>query len=104
MAPTIERIGSGCASNPMRVLISLTAPMQGLRHDKQNADCRCSKMVGYRDPTYWLRNDWYEPCPVQYRFLLYRHLSLVCCWIYVERQSDNGSPHWGICFAASWLS
>ena len=26
VAPTIERIGSGCASNPMRVLISLTAP------------------------------------------------------------------------------
>ena len=61
-------------------------------------------MVGYRDPTYWLRNDWYEPCPVKYLFLLYRHLSLVCCWIYVEGQSDNGSPHWGVCFAASWLS
>ena len=26
MAPTIERIDSGCASNLMRVLISLTAP------------------------------------------------------------------------------
>jgi len=26
VAPTIERIGSGCASNPMRVLIRLTAP------------------------------------------------------------------------------
>ena len=26
MAPTIERIGSGCPSNPMRVLIRLTAP------------------------------------------------------------------------------
>ena len=27
MAPTIERIDSGCASNPMRVLIRLTAPL-----------------------------------------------------------------------------
>jgi hypothetical protein len=26
VALTIERIGSGCASNPMRVLIRLTAP------------------------------------------------------------------------------
>ena len=42
--------------------------------------------------------------PYNIVFLLYRHLSLVCCWIYVERQSDNGSPHWGVCFAASWLS
>ena len=27
VAPIIERIGSGCASNPMRVLIRLTAPL-----------------------------------------------------------------------------
>ena len=27
MAPIIERIDSGCASNPMRVLIRLTAPI-----------------------------------------------------------------------------
>jgi len=27
MAPIIERIGSGCASNPMRVFIRLTAPL-----------------------------------------------------------------------------
>jgi hypothetical protein len=26
VAPIIERIDSGCASNPMRVLIRLTAP------------------------------------------------------------------------------
>jgi len=30
MAPIIERIVSGCASNLMRVLISLTAPVDGL--------------------------------------------------------------------------
>ena len=29
MAPTIERIGSGCARNPIRVLIRLTAPFFG---------------------------------------------------------------------------
>ena len=31
MAPTIERIDSGCASNLMRVLISLTAPSSLMR-------------------------------------------------------------------------
>ena len=30
MAPIIERIGSGCARNPMRVLIRLTAPLSQL--------------------------------------------------------------------------
>ena len=30
MAPTIERIGSGCACNLMRVLIRLTAPLERL--------------------------------------------------------------------------
>ena len=30
MAPTIERIGSGCACNLMRVLIRLTAPLAGI--------------------------------------------------------------------------
>ena len=31
MTPTIERIDSGCASNPMRVLIRLTAPPLGFK-------------------------------------------------------------------------
>jgi hypothetical protein len=31
VAPTIERIDSGCASNLMRVLIRLTAPQQQMR-------------------------------------------------------------------------
>jgi len=30
VAPTIQRIDSGCASNPMRVLIRLTAPLAGM--------------------------------------------------------------------------
>ena len=30
VAPIIERIDSGCASNPMRVLICLTAPYASL--------------------------------------------------------------------------
>jgi len=30
VAPIIERIGSGCASNLMRVLIRLTAPIEVL--------------------------------------------------------------------------
>jgi hypothetical protein len=30
VAPTIELIGSGCASNLMRILIRLTAPLSGL--------------------------------------------------------------------------
>jgi hypothetical protein len=31
VAPIIERIGSGCASNPMRVLIRLTAPAEAVQ-------------------------------------------------------------------------
>jgi hypothetical protein len=31
VAPTIERIDSGCASNPTRVLIRLTAPTASLQ-------------------------------------------------------------------------
>ncbi|MDC0652862.1 transposase [Planktomarina temperata] len=39
MASIIERIGSGCASNPMRVLISLTAPFNGiLRQELLNTE------------------------------------------------------------------
>ena len=38
MAPTIERIGSGCASNLMRVLIRLTAPDKVLLQDAFDDD------------------------------------------------------------------
>jgi hypothetical protein len=36
VAPIIERIDSGCASNLMRVLICLTAPLKGIqRHGRR---------------------------------------------------------------------
>jgi hypothetical protein len=35
VAPIIERIDSGCASNPMRVLIRLTAPPPHLLRPRQ---------------------------------------------------------------------
>jgi len=38
VAPTIERIDSGCASNPMRVLIRLTAPDKVLLQDAFDDD------------------------------------------------------------------
>jgi len=37
VAPTIERIGSGCPSNPMRVLIRLTAPSDASSHLSNSA-------------------------------------------------------------------
>ena len=42
-APTIERIDLGCASNPMRVLIRLTAPAHRFRlHQKSDASSHSS--------------------------------------------------------------
>jgi len=37
VAPTIERIDSGCACNLMRVLIRLTAPYSALRQRQSTA-------------------------------------------------------------------
>ena len=45
MAPIIERIGSGCASNPMRVLIRLTAPNDGQRTNANSASAALNKWL-----------------------------------------------------------
>ena len=46
VAPIIERIDSGCASNPMRVLIRLTAPFASIHasfHNLFNSQSSLSK-------------------------------------------------------------
>ena len=45
MAPTIERIGSGCACNLMRVLIRLTAPKRELLERPDNPTDKRTKLA-----------------------------------------------------------
>jgi len=59
VAPTIERIGSGCACNLMRVLIRLTAPQRSfLTHDPTFIPCivfwgDCGKLDSWHNmPSY----------------------------------------------------
>ena len=48
MASIIERIDSGCARNPMRVLIRLTAPPDDIMLGKRYDECL---LIAYGEPT-----------------------------------------------------
>jgi len=57
VAPTIERVDLGCASNPMRVLIRLTAPTQGL--NRKGVPRKCS-ILGLTFNSHQQRNSYFE--------------------------------------------
>ena len=60
-------------------------------------------MDGNRHSVDRLWNDGAELHTMERLHVLYWHLSMVCGWCDVERQSYNGGSRWSIYFFAGWL-